>query len=299
MSGASARRGRFAGARVLVTGGASGIGRLMALGAAARGARVTVWDLDGERAEQVRDRIRSLGGTAEAAGVDVTDRARIRAAAEAAGPVDILINDAGVVTGKPLLECSDEAIERTFAVNTLSQFWVTRAFLPGMLARDRGTVVTIASAAGLVGVARQTDYSASKFAAFGFSESLRAELRKRGSRVSTLVVCPFYIDTGMFAGVRTRFPHLLPILREDAVARAVLDAIARGRRQLIMPPFVRMLPLVRMLPATAFDRVVDFFGVNETMDRFIGRVGARRSRPARAANVAPPDKAEGAPTPDA
>ncbi len=259
------------GSTVLITGGASGIGRRMAIGAARRGANVVIWDRDGDRAGAVRDDIRSHRLPAAAHTVDVTDRAAVRAAAEATGPVDVVVNNAGIVTGKPLLEASDESIERTMAVNVLSLYWVTRAFLPGMLQRRRGTVVTIASAAGLVGVARQTDYAASKWAAVGFTESLRAELRATRSPVRTLVVCPYYIDTGMFEGVRTRVPWLLPILKEGDVARAVLDGVERGRQQLILPPVVGVLPLARALPVRAFDAVTDLMGVNRTMDHFTGR----------------------------
>lgn len=266
-------RNPLIGQTVLITGGGSGIGRLMALGAADRGARVLVWDLDDDAARAVRDQIRARGGQAEAARVDVSDRAAVAEAAAAASDVDVLINNAGVVTGKKLLDATDEQIARTFNVNVLPLYWMTRAFLPGMLARGHGTVVTIASAAGLVGVAKQTDYSASKFAAFGFAESLRAELKKDRTGVTSLVVCPYYISTGMFEGVRTKFPRLLPILEPEYVARRVLDAVEEGREQLIMPPFVRTMPLVRALPTRAFDAVVTFFGVNDTMDHFVGRAG--------------------------
>jgi all-trans-retinol dehydrogenase (NAD+) len=176
-----------------------------------------------------------------------------------------------VVTGKPLLEATEAEIRRTFEVNTLAGYWTTRAFLPGMLARRSGLVVTIASAAGLVGVARQTDYAASKWAAIGFTESLRGELT--GTGVGTLVVAPFYIDTGMFDGVKTRFPVLLPILKEAAAAGKILDAIERGRQQLVMPPMVRTVPWLRVLPVRAFDAVANFFGINHSMDEFRGRQG--------------------------
>ena len=263
------------GSTVLITGGGSGIGRLMALGAAGRGARVVIWDLDRAAGERVRDRIRSLGGSAHAFEVNVADREQVREAAAATlavvDRVDVLVNNAGVVTGKPLLEATEEQIARTFDVNVLALYWVTRAFLPGMIARRRGTVVTIASAAGLLGVARQTDYSASKHAAVGFDESLRAELRADRTGVRTLVVCPYYIDTGMFAGVRTRFPLLLPILQPTRVAVHILDAIERGRARLLLPPFVRLLPVTRVLPVRAFDALADFLGVNRSMSQFTGR----------------------------
>jgi all-trans-retinol dehydrogenase (NAD+) len=262
---------RLSGSTVLVTGGGSGLGRRMALEAARRGARVLIWDISADGGADVCDEIRSAGGVAEAQAVNVADRDSVKEAAAAAGPVDVLINNAGVVTGRLLLDAADEDIQRTFNVNVMALYWVTRAFLPGMVERGRGTVVTVASAAGLVGVARQTDYSASKFAAFGFNESLRAELRAGRTGVNTLVVCPYYIDTGMFDGVRTRFPRLLPILKEEVVAAKVLDGIENGRRKLVLPPLVNLVPAARLLPVGAFDRLMDVLGINRTMDRFTGR----------------------------
>ena len=260
------------GARVLITGAGSGIGRLMALDAAARGAaEILIWDLSADSGDAVRDEITAVGGQARSFEVNVADSAQVETVAERTGPVDILINCAGIVTGKKLLDADADAIRRVYDVNTLALYWTTKAFLPGMLERDRGAVVTIASAAGLTGVARQTDYSASKWAAVGFTESLRSELRAEGSRVGTLVVCPFYINTGMFDGVRTKFPRLLPILEETDVSTRVLNAIESGREQLVMPPLVRLVPGVRLLPTRAFDTVIDFLGVNQTMDHFTGR----------------------------
>ena len=262
---------RLSGATVLITGGGSGLGRRMALGAARRGSRVVIWDVDAKAGAAVRDEIRAAGGSAEAQAVDVTDRKAVVAAAAAAGPIDVVVNNAGVVSGRPLLDATDEAIERTMNVNVMALYWVTRAFLGGMASRRHGTVVTVASAAALVGVARQTDYSASKFAAFGFNESLRAEVRAARLGVNTLVVCPYYIDTGMFDGVQTRWPRLLPILQEEDVATKVLDAIEAGRRKLVLPPLVNLLPVLRILPVGLFDRLMDVLGVNQTMDHFTGR----------------------------
>ena len=260
------------GSRVLVTGGGRGLGRGIALRAAARGAaEVVLWDVDGERARQVADEITAHHRRASASVVDVGDAGEVAAAAAATGDIDVVVSCAGVVTGRRLVDADEDAIRRTFEVNTLALYWVTRAFLPGMVRRDRGTVVTIASAAGMVGVARQTDYSASKFAAVGFTESLRAELRAEGSRVRTLLVCPYYIDTGMFEGVRTRVPWLLPILREDDVARAVVDGIERGRAQLVLPPAVWLVPGMRLLGTRGFDALMDVLGINHTMDHFVGR----------------------------
>jgi len=136
---------------------------------------------------------------------DLSDREEIAATARLVlaeqGDVDILINNAGIVSGKPLLELTDEAIERTFDINTLALFRTTRCFLPGMIRKGSGHIVTVASAGGLIGVPKMTDYSASKFAAIGFDESLRFELKRLGHRgIRTTVVCPYYINTGMTQG---------------------------------------------------------------------------------------------------
>ncbi len=299
--GAGERRTRpaempLAGARVLITGGGSGIGRLMSLGAAERGAaQVVVWDLSGESAEAVAAEVRERGAEALAVTVDVTSTDAVAEASRRSPEVDVVVNNAGVVTGAPLTEATEAGIRRTFEVNALAPYWVTRAFLPGMLERNAGVVVTLASAAGLVGVARQTDYSASKHAAVGFAESLRAELRRAGSAVRSLVVCPYYIDTGMFAGVQTKVPRLLPILQPEEVAAQVLDAVESGAQQLFLPPGVRTLAPLRVLPVRAFDAVMDALGVNATMDRFTGRGGAAASdAPAGARSVPRPGPATGA-----
>ena len=270
-------RGRIA----LVTGAGSGIGRLLALELARRGAIPVAWDVDEERlAATVGELERLSNGQARGYACDVRDADAVGATAERVrrevGDPMILVNNAGVVSGARLLDLSEDAIRRTFDVNVLALFWVTRAFLPAMVEANRGHVVTVASAAGLVGVARQTDYSASKHAAVGFDESLRVELHRIAPRVQTTVVCPYYIDTGMFEGVRTRVPFLLPILKQEDVARRVADAIARDRRVLVLPPIVRLIPVLRVLPPNVFDRVMDLFGVNVSMEHFVGR-GAPRS----------------------
>jgi all-trans-retinol dehydrogenase (NAD+) len=255
------------GATVAITGAGSGIGLGLAREAAARGASVVLWDRDTAALDAA---VASIPG-ARGQVVDVTDRDGVHAAAEEAGPVDVLVNNAGVVSGKHLVDLTEADVRRTFEVNTLALYWVTQAFLPGMLRRDRGRVVTIASASGLIGVARLTDYSASKWAAVGFDESLRVELAGLGSRVRTTVVCPYYIDTGMFTGVRTRFSAILPILQPDHVVRKTWDAVERGKARLHLPPIVATLPLMRTLPVPAFDAVAGALGVNHTMDDFTGR----------------------------
>ena len=261
--------------KVLITGSASGIGRLMALRIAARGGRLILWDLDEAHLAAVAGEIVAAGGQAAAYACNLAERASIEAAAARTlvehGAVDVLINNAGIVDGKRLLEVTDEEVERTFAVNTLAHFRTVRAFLPGMKERGAGHIVTIASASGIAAVPRLADYSASKAAAIAFDESLRLEFAHDGVPVKTTVVCPFYIATGMFEGVRTRFPLLLPIMQPEAVAARIVRAIERDEARVILPWFVRCAFPLRLLPTAWFDALMSFFGITKSMDDFTGR----------------------------
>ena len=270
---------KLEGRRVLVTGGAQGMGLLIAQGAAARGAHVAVWDVNSGALGDAAARI----GAARAGPnqlvvpevVDVGDADAVARAAEhlvaSFGNVDVLINNAGVVSGKPLTELSPEEVQRTLRVNTAALFWTARAFLPPMIDAGTGHVVTMASAGGLIGVSRLSDYCASKFGAVGFHESLRAELRRTAPGVGTSLICPFFVGTGMFAGVRTRFSFLLPILEPQQVADAVIRAVEKNRAVVVLPWFVHSLKLLRLLPVRWLDPIASFFGIHVAMDTFSGR----------------------------
>ena len=273
---------RLSGSTVLITGAASGIGRGLAHAAATRGAQVVLWDISAEGLDRVAAELESIGVVPVTAVVDVGESAAVTAAADQVlaqvGSVDVLFNNAGVVSGKPLMELTSSEIERTFRVNALSNFWTTKAFLPSMVRRNRGHVVTIASAAGLVGVSKLADYAASKHAAVGFDESLRVEMSHQAPGVRTTVVCPYYVDTGMFDGVRSRFEFLLPIVSEDALVEKIVRAVERDRTRLYVPWILRVLAPLRLLPTSMFDAVMDLLGVNVSMEEFRGRRGATSGR---------------------
>jgi all-trans-retinol dehydrogenase (NAD+) len=266
---------QIAGKKILITGGASGIGRLLALRAAGMGATVVVWDINDANRENIEREVRGRGQTIHTYNCDVSRSEEVYRIAdkvrEEVGPVDILVNNAGVVSGKPFLECTDDQLRRCMDVNLIAHFWTVRAFLPDMIRNNSGHIVTIASAAGIIGVSHMVDYCASKSAAFGFDEALRMEFRKKGWNIKTTVVCPYFIDTGMFKGVKSRFPFLLPILKEDTVAVRLLGAILNEKRRLIMPPLVYAVWLLRLLPVFIFDFVADFLGINAAMNKFVGR----------------------------
>lgn len=278
----------YANKNVLITGAASGLGRLMAFRIAAEGGSLILWDVDRQGLVATEGELAGKGAKVRSYFCDLTDRRAIASSAARTiadcGPVDILINNAGIVSGKTLLAASEQDIQRTFDVNTLALFWMTRAFLPAMLERNSGHVVTIASAAGIVGTSKLVDYCASKHAAVGFDEALRLELRRQKSKVRTTVVCPFYISTGMFEGVKTRFSFLLPIMKPEYVVDRVIKAIRANRRRVILPRFVYATWLARLLPVPVFDAVMGFLGVNKTMDAFVGRAG-HQEPPARVSDA--------------
>jgi len=263
------------GQTVLVTGAGSGLGRLLAIGAAQRlAAHVVVWDIQPDAAAATVEQIHSMGVDASYDVVDLASDESVDAGGLAVrqriGGIDFLINNAGVVSGKPFLEQSHDDVTGTFQVNTLALYRVTRQFLPNMLANNFGSVTVLASAASLTGVARQTDYAASKWAAHGFIESLRAELRHYGHRVHTLSVHPFYVATGMFAGASSPNP-LLPILDPQEVVDKIFLALESGKRQLILPPAAAIANWLRVLPVSIADQLRDAMGINSTMDHFTGR----------------------------
>lgn len=264
----------LADATVLVTGAARGIGRGLCLALHARGSRVIGVDRD---APGLKALAGELGKGFYPFPADLSDPATPQALTQQIEQqdfaVDVLINNAGVVHGRSLEELQPEEIELTFRINTLAPIQLTRCLLPGMLARDRGHVVTMASAAGIAATPQLSDYSASKSAMVGFDEALRLELRQRGSRVRTTVVCPYYIDTGMFAGVKTRWRWLLPILKPDTVVRRIIRAVERDQSRLVLPRFVSLAWPLRLLPVSWFDRLMDWLGITRSMADFRGRSG--------------------------
>ncbi|QFT79925.1 Putative oxidoreductase SadH [Roseovarius sp. THAF27] len=265
------------GRTALITGGASGIGLLMGRMLLERGAaRLIVWDVSLANIEAARASLAPLGAVAFDR-VDVSDTEAVLAAVarlEADGTeIDLLINNAGIVVGKPFLEHGHADIDRTIAINTGALMHLTRALLPGMVAHGRGHVVNVASAAALVSNPNMSVYAASKWAVMGWSDSLRQELERSATGVRVTTVLPYYIHTGMFDGVRSR---VIPILQPEDVARCILRALERNAVFLHMPGIVRLLPLLRgLLPTRALDFVLNrIFGVASSMDTFKGRDGA-------------------------
>ncbi|SIR16749.1 SDR family oxidoreductase [Pontibacter lucknowensis] len=264
---------------VLITGGASGIGKLMGRKCLQRGAsRVLVWDINPTALQQTHQELSNAGYEVHTWQVNVGDAAQVRQAAEDVqsrfGAPDILVNNAGIVVGKSFVEHTMAEIERTIQVNVLGAMLVAQAFLPAMVAREKGHIVNIASAASLLPNPRMSVYAGSKWAVLGWSESLRLELEQTGPDLKVTTVTPSYIDTGMFAGVKA--PLLTPILQPEEITEAILQAVERNKILLRKPSIVHLLPLLRgILPTQLFDTVAGrWFGVYTSMNSFTGRPAA-------------------------
>jgi 2-keto-3-deoxy-L-fuconate dehydrogenase len=180
---------RLKGKRAFVTAGAAGIGRACALAFAREGATVFATDIDEKGiATLTRD------GVAEVAKLDVRDSAAVDAMAKKVGPVDILLNAAGFVHHGTVLDCDDEAWDFSFDINVKSMHRTIRAFLPGMLSNGRGSIVNIASAAGVFKAApNRYVYGATKAAVAALTRAVAADFITKGIRCNS--ICPGTIET--------------------------------------------------------------------------------------------------------
>ena len=263
------------GTRVLVTGAGSGIGRALARRFAREGAQILAADLREAAAADTAAVIREAGGRAAGYAVDVTDPASVadlrRRVNENGGPVDVLVNNAGVVHGGAFLDVPLPDHLATYRVNTEGVVIMTHAFLTDLLARPESHLVQIASASGFVGLPFGATYASSKWAVVGFSESIRMELRQLNHRhVGVTTVCPSYVQTGMFDGARA--PRLTRLLTADRVAELTVRAVLRNRAFVLTPWLVTLTPMMNAaLPRWLFDRLSGVFGVTTSMASWHGR----------------------------
>lgn len=220
------------GLSVAVTGGGSGIGRSVAHLFTRAGARVAVGDIDAEAAEAVAA---SADGDALGVALDVADRdafaAFLDAAEERHGPLDVVINNAGIDWIGPFHEEPDEVTRREIDVNLMGTIIGSRLALQRMLPRGRGHLVNVASGVGRVPLPGSASYSATKHAIVGLTESLRLEYR--GSGVSFSLIQPAQVETPMLAGQGR--PKLLPVVTPEDVASAIAGAVRRDRFEVWVP----------------------------------------------------------------
>ncbi len=264
--------------RVLITGAASGIGYAMARRFAAEGARLVLTDINEPLLADAAQRMRATGRDVATHRLDVTDASDVARARDVinadGGPIDVLVNNAGVVFGGYFLDVPLERHVTTLEVNLLGPMILTHAFLPDLIIRPEAHLVTIASLAGYGGAAGASAYGASKWGVIGFSESIELELRKLGhSHVHVTTVCPGVVSTGLFEG--TRPMRLTRMLSPEDVADAVVRGVLHDRGYVRTPWLAKVAPLLRgVLPHRTFNTVSGFFGGTTAMDTWTGRPAA-------------------------
>ena len=212
---------RFQDQVVIVTGGGGGIGGATCRRFGAEGARVAVFDLRLEAAEQVAAAIRADGGRAQAWRCDITDRASVDAAltgvASEFGSVDVLVNNAGWDVFKPFTKTAPSDWERLIAINLTGALHMHHAVLPGMAQRRKGRIVNIASDAARVGSSGEAVYAACKGGLVAFSKTIAREHARHGITVN--VVCPGPTDTALFADYKLGAGN--PEKLEEAFRRSI------------------------------------------------------------------------------
>ncbi len=266
---------KFKDKTLLITGGASGIGYLMAQLSIEKGAsNIIILDIDEEALRKTEEDLASPTCKILALRIDITSEQEINSAVseiDSAGlEVDILINNAGVVTGKNFTDHSFKEIDRNMTVNAIAPMKLTSALMPGMIKRKSGHIINISSAASMLSNPKMSVYCASKWAMTGWSDSLRIEMEKGNTGIHVLTVTPYYIATGMFEGVKS---PVVPILKPRNVAGKIIKAIEKNKIILRTPWIIYALPLVKgLLPMRMLDVVIGkLFGIYKTMDEFKGR----------------------------
>ncbi|MBN1288309.1 MAG: SDR family NAD(P)-dependent oxidoreductase [Actinobacteria bacterium] len=220
---------------VLITGAGRGMGKQDAILFAKEGSRVILTDYDQKVLDETTAELKSSGYDVYSYRLDVSNRSDCFKLAgkikEEVGPVDVLINNAGITLSKQLLDFSEEEIRRINDVNYFGMAWMMQAFVPDMVARKSGHVVNMCSVGGKLGVPFLGPYSASKAAAIMITDSIRMELRNSG--VNFTIVNPFFASTGMFDGAHRVM--VARIQKPENVSERILDAVKKNKGEVSVP----------------------------------------------------------------
>ncbi|KAF9098084.1 hypothetical protein BGX23_007076 [Mortierella sp. AD031] len=258
---------------VLITGGASGIGYLLAEMLAIRHITVVVLDIHPVKtALDIESYICDVS--------DPEDIARVaKEIREDVGEPTILVNNAGIINGRSILDLSVEDIKRTMSVNFLGQAFTIKEFLPDMIKNNHGHIITVSSAMGIMAAPQIADYAASKAAVKAFHETLESEIKYvyKTPGVRTTLACFGKIETGMFQGVKERMPFFTPTLEPLEVVKEIMESMEKRRshNQIMMPFYVNFVPLVSILPGWFQDLARTISGADRAMDSFVGKKGVQ------------------------
>ncbi|MEX0875080.1 MAG: SDR family oxidoreductase [Actinomycetota bacterium] len=275
------------GANAIVTGASRGLGVLIADALADEGVNLVIAARSAEGLEKARGDIAAKGVKVVSVPTDVTDRQQletlvVRSSAEL-GPIDILINNAGILDAHPYESYPLDDIEQLIQVNLTAPMLLTRLVLPAMIERNRGHIVQLASLAGKGGFPFEAPYAATKSALIMLTHVLRAELAETNVGVSA--VCPgFVADEGMYADMQrdtgVAASRILGVSKPEKVAQAVIKAIKRNASELIVnpTPMRGVLVATQMFPDIS-PRVMRFFGATALGRRIAAGLGDRERAP--------------------
>ena len=257
---------------VLITGGASGIGKIMSRLMLERQAKVIIWDINQAKIDETISEL-SKKGNIEGYKIDVSDVQQIKETAkklkQEIGVIDVLINNAGIVVGKFFNEHTTEDIIKTMEINANAPMFITMEFLEDMLKQNSGHICNIASSGGIISNPKMSVYAASKWSVIGWSDSLRLEMIQMNKRVNVTTIMPYYINTGMFDGVESK----IPILEPEATALTIVKAIEKNKKMITIPGYIYRF--TRLGQAIMSVNLFDWFagnilGIYKTMEHFTG-----------------------------
>ncbi len=260
------------GKTVLITGGASGIGKIMVRLVLERNAKVIFWDINQSKIDETVSEYSNKGDII-GFNVDVSNIKQIQETVkkikQEIGVVDVLINNAGIVVGKYFNEHSTSDITKTMQINAIAPMYITMEFLEDMLNQNSGHICNIASSGGIISNPKMSVYAASKWSVIGWSDSLRLEMKQLNKGINVTTIMPYYINTGMFDGVKSK----IPILEPEPTALAIIKAIEKNKKMLTIPRYIYRF--TKLGQAIMSVNIFDWFtgsvlGIYNTMEHFTG-----------------------------
>lgn len=273
--------------KVVITGGAQGIGLATVKRLIKENCAITIWDFDQQALAAAELELKNMGAEVYSHVCDITDESRVNELAAKAvnemGQVDILINNAGCVIAGRFCSHPPAVWERETKINLTAMYYTIYAFLPAMLARNSGHVVNISSGAGLTGLPDLAVYCATKWAVYGLTESLRLEAmheRKFGVRFSS--IHPGILKHGMFEGTRMNFLGELFVPRldsHDQIAEVIVEkALKRGKAMVMRPQGAQVGMILRgLFPDILLNWMLLLSGAGGCMDHWTGRPGSKHA----------------------
>ncbi|MBJ48269.1 MAG: hypothetical protein CMG59_03730 [Candidatus Marinimicrobia bacterium] len=269
----------FKNKNILITGGARGLGKQIAIEFASKGANIIICDLNESffRPECFPENIKeitSYGVKCYGYCLDVTNYDKIQSVKNKIhsdlGKIDILVNNAGVVFGGDFLDTSIEKHKITYDVNVIGVINFLHIFLDDLINQQESHIINISSASGFTSLPGAASYASSKSALTNLSESLRIELKKKGyNHIGMTIVCTAFINTGMFNGIKE--PTFIPMLSQQKISKKIIKAVKTGKLFVIEPGFVKLIPFIKSIfPRPIFDFLGSVLGGFKSMDFWEG-----------------------------